>query len=86
MNFEKYENKLPYPYGVTLTNDERLAREKYHEETRRMKALFKQDLLEEFGLVGHKKAEKFFSLAWEYGHASGYAEVYSYAQELVELL
>jgi hypothetical protein len=42
--------------------------------------------LEKVGLLGHPKSGKAYSLAWEYGHSSGYDEVYIYLQDLAELV
>ena len=46
---------------------------------------FSEDLLSNYGVKG-KKAERCFSLAWEYGRSSGYCEVIDYFDDLVELL
>ena len=46
---------------------------------------FEKDLLDDYNVKG-SKAEKCYSLAWEYGHSSGYREVISYFEDLVELI
>lgn len=38
------------------------------------------------GVVGHKRAETLYELAWEYGHSGGWEEVANYYADLVELL
>ena len=38
------------------------------------------------GVTGNPKADKCYSLAWEYGHSSGYQEVYKYYSEFVDLI
>jgi hypothetical protein len=47
---------------------------------------FKKDLLDELGITGHPKADKLYDFAWEHGHSDGYASVYSWAEELVDLI
>lgn len=49
-------------------------------------ATFKKDLFEDFGIVTNDKREKLFEIAWEYGHAYGYSEVYIYAERLAYLI
>ena len=48
-------------------------------------AEFKADLLADNGVSG-PKADKAYSLAWEYGHSSGLSEVVNYFEDLVELI
>jgi len=47
---------------------------------------FQKDCLEDLGLTNHPKAGRLFEIAWDYGHASGYHEVWSYIKELADLL
>jgi hypothetical protein len=47
---------------------------------------FKEDVLAEFGLTGHPKADKVYAMAWEHGHANGLSEVEYWVGELVELV
>jgi len=47
---------------------------------------FREEALFACGLMGHKKADKAFGLAWEHGHSSGYYEVFSGLVELASLL
>ena len=51
-----------------------------------MEDLFKADALEAVGLTGHPKADKAYAFAWELGHASGYSEVFSYLQDIADVL
>ena len=61
-------------------------RKKHREEDGRLNALFRANLEEQYGLVGHPKADKLWSLAWEQGHAEGYLSVaYAYG-DLTELV
>jgi hypothetical protein len=48
--------------------------------------MFKEDAIVEAGLHNHSKAEKAYELAWNYGHSSGYNDVWAYLQDLAELL
>ncbi len=79
MNFDKYQNKLPYPCDTASRNA-------YREESARLISLFRSDAIAFTGLAGHPRADKAFSLAWERGHANGFSEVFSELQDLAELL
>ena len=43
-------------------------------------------LAKEHGLENHPKRDKLWSMAWEYGHSSGFYEVEQWYNELAELL
>ena len=45
---------------------------------------FKEDLLNEFNLTNHPKANEIFMFAWEKGHSNGYYAVHDWVQELVD--
>lgn len=47
---------------------------------------FKKDVLEEYGLAGHPKADKVYALAWQEGHSAGLMEVAGWVQKLSELV
>lgn len=47
---------------------------------------FKEELFEELGITNNPKRHRLFEKAWEQGHGCGYAEVYSYACDLVDLI
>ena len=55
-------------------------------EDSRINAQVCADLEIEHGVVGHPKAGKLWSLAWEHGHSSGYGDVIHYYENFVELL
>ena len=59
--------------------------DKWKIETGECKVRFKKDLFTTFNVDG-PKAEKAFSLAWEYGHANGYLEVLHYFEDMSELI
>ena len=64
----------------------RRARNEYYSEIARLSMEFKADLFEEHGVTGHPKAEKVYSLAYDYGHAAGYEDVASHFSSLVDLI
>lgn len=77
--------------GYTVETD--FDKDAYYAETRKygainsaLEAEFKADLLAEYGVTGHPKADKCFSLAWDHGHSSGYGEVKNYFDDYVELI
>jgi hypothetical protein len=45
-------------------------------------AMVKKDL----DIENNPKADRMLEIAWDFGHSSGYNDVYIYAQELVELI
>ncbi len=47
---------------------------------------FRTDLFCELGITDNPKREKLYSIAYDKGHAHGYAEVYAVACSLVELI
>jgi len=79
LDFDKYKTTLPY---ATTRPSSRRTR-----KTRgRLEDQFKADALAAVGLTGHPKADKAYSYAWTLGHASGYSEVFSYLQDIAEVL
>jgi len=83
-----YSNQMTFPTLRDFPDSEALkeARKAYATETRRLEAQFKTDLLAEYGVTDHPKADRCYSLAWEHGHAAGLAEVAGYFDEFVELI
>lgn len=47
---------------------------------------FRNDLFEHYGVADNPKAVKAFTLAWEYGHANGFADIDYYFNDLVQLI
>jgi hypothetical protein len=64
----------------------RAATQAYGAETARLETKFRDDLEEEYDMVGHPKADILFSKAWQMGHSAGYGEVASYYDELYDLV
>lgn len=62
------------------------AYEKRREERRQSQALQLASLAKEHGVEGHPKLELLYSIAWDLGHSSGYAEVETYFAQLVPLI
>lgn len=62
------------------------ARRKYRAEMTKIQDDFQNALYEEYGVKDHPKREKMYSKAWERGHSSGYAQVESEFEEIVELM
>lgn len=86
-----YKNPITWdsPYGWTRVIDGQpkpSSQEEFREESRKIKKAFRADLLKQYGVESHPKAERCFALAWEHGHASGLEEVMGYFEEFVELL
>lgn len=73
---ERFEDKVGY----------KAALQAYGHETGRLEAQFKQDMFVELGIVGHPKADRLYSIAWEQGHSAGYSEILSYAWDMVDLI
>jgi hypothetical protein len=51
-----------------------------------LEAKFKRDLEREFGLEHHSKKDLLYEKAWNLGHSCGLNEVYSYYEDLVDLI
>jgi hypothetical protein len=82
LNRNAYRTKLPY---FSPKEDPRGNKE-FHDANTRLELEFKKDLFEELGITNNPKAEKLYNYAWDLGHSAGYHEVYSYAQDLLELI
>ena len=80
------QNKGAETVSYSLEEEYNNQRRAYHEEERRLQAEFEQDVFEEFDVVGHPKAAKVMSLAWDRGHSEGFYRVYEEFAELVELI
>jgi hypothetical protein len=57
----------------------------YHEERKRLQEEFRKDLIAEYKMSHHPKADKLFNKAWDMGCAGGPEEVEYYFRDLVEL-
>ena len=57
----------------------------YQEEAKRLQDEFRKDLITEYKMTGHTKANKLFNKAWDLGCAGGLEEVEYYFRDLVEL-
>lgn len=72
-----YENKVPYS---------KENREAYRAESRKMEKKFRREIEKEFGLEDHPKRDLLWQLAWDHGHAHGWAEIYYWYDDLAALL
>lgn len=57
----------------------------YQEENLRLQEEFRRDLISEYNMTGHPKANKVFDKAWEMACSLGYEEVINYFGDLMEL-
>ena len=57
----------------------------YQEENLRLQEEFRKDLIAEYKMSHHPKADKLFNKAWDMGCAGGLEEVEYYFRDLVEL-
>lgn len=73
----RYKNKIAYSKET---------RKEYQAEESRIYEEFRVDLAIEHGLVDHPKEKILFEMAWSHGHASGYSEVVTFYEELVNLI
>jgi hypothetical protein len=62
------------------------AMKKYGEHRGNVERLFREGVIYNCGVAGHKNASKAYSIAYDRGHSAGYEEVASYFEELAELL
>lgn len=73
MNIEEITNRLEEGYYETQNN-------------RRGYTCFKNDTARALGMENHPKWTYLFEMAWDYGHSSGYNEVWIYMLDLMELV
>jgi hypothetical protein len=57
----------------------------YNEERVRLQEEFRRDLIEEYGMTGHPKADKLFNKSWDMGCSLGYEAVQEFFEDIVEL-
>jgi hypothetical protein len=60
-------------------------RKHYSEESKRLQDEFRRDLISEYKMSHHPKANQLFNKAWDMGCAGGPEEVEYYFRDLVEL-
>lgn len=83
IQFHKDEAKRLF----AVRNEERReARRKHYEEEALKIEETKNRLAAEYSIERNAKFEKAWSLAWDYGHSSGFDEVERYFGDLVELI
>jgi hypothetical protein len=60
--------------------------EAWYAEDHRIYNVFRHDALEDCGLLGHPKAIRAWDFAWDRGHANGFSDVYSWLDEIADIL
>lgn len=58
----------------------------YHADETRLREKFKKDLFDYLGIEDNPKRDLLFDKAWEMGHSSGFSEVVTCADDLVDLI
>jgi len=58
----------------------------YQEERKRLEEEFRKDLIAEYKMSHHPKANKLFNKAWDMGCSNGLQDVEYYFQDLIELI
>ena len=71
MDFDKYRRTKSYVDPRSGTPADREAFGEYYKEELHLRELFRQDALQEAGLIDHPKAERAFQLAWSLGWEKG---------------
>lgn len=72
----EYENEIEYFE----------ANKEWHEDIGRLSHEFREDLFAYLQIEMNPKREILYSLAYDYGYSGGYSEIFSYAQDLAELI
>lgn len=86
----KADIKKEFPNAViqeVLDEDEyRKHWKEYTQEYARLKAEFKADLFEDYGVSDNPKRERCYELAWDLAHSGGYSQVYDMFGDIVDLI
>ena len=79
---------VPYPSMSTYASKEDClkARKEWINIEHERYLEFKEDLFKKYGVENDPARELIFSKAWDIGHASGYAEVYSEFEDLMDFV
>ncbi len=85
INLERYHSAKKAPSG-TRNEEYRAAYAVIRQENNRLADLFKKHALTVLKIEDHPKAQKAWSLAYDWGHAHGYSDVLHYLEDLAELL
>ena len=91
MSAKKWAAMKEKPEHTTTERDRddagyKAAMAEYRADERRLIEEFKQDLYREFDVLRCVKRDRAFDLAWEYGHSSGFSEIYNHFADLSDLL
>lgn len=86
MEYKTIEEKIEggdYKPKIIYTRE---TKREYLTEEYRLIIQFKNDILDDTGLLNHPKADKAWDMAWDRGHSSGLYSVYTELQYLADLL
>jgi hypothetical protein len=74
-----YWEKTEYPRFVS-------AKQEYDKQEKEVTAKFEESLADFCGVLNHPKRAQIFEFAWSEGHSSGYSEVATWYDRIVELI
>ncbi len=83
---DAYRVTYPSSRDFNSQDDYRIAISNFKQQEAEQTLKFREDLESEYGLSEHPKRNVLWHLAWEHGHSSGLWNVYSWYDELSELL
>jgi hypothetical protein len=86
INHGDYKNKLRYGSSAEDELNLDAVREAYEAENLRLEDQFKQDCFSALGVSEHPKRDKLYSIAYDYGHSSGFSEIWGCMVEIGELI
>jgi hypothetical protein len=81
-----YNNKVEFPSSAMRKSNPDVYKElkrQYYIETTNLEDQFRMDLEDDCGTSNHPLKDTMYSMAWEFGHSSGYSEVHSYYTDLM---
>lgn len=86
MTFLEKISKNYYTCKLVLGSPGSAERKACASEMARLDAEFRAAALQECGLTGHPKADQAYALAYQYGHASGYSDIWTHLSEFADLV
>jgi len=73
-------------YNKKCKEDYKKLKKEIDEENLTTHKIFKAEALDYCGILGHKKAEQAFLMAWDRGHSSGLTSVVNELEDLASLM
>jgi len=92
MIYQEYEKRLQearglYPTNKEITKEDYTAKKLvYSNKFGQIGKDFKEALFKEYDVENNPKREKLWDKAWDLGHISGFSEVETFFDDLVELI